>query len=357
MLFYLTVLPASGLRLLRREAWPTDPGSLAAAALLGWFTLTTCWDFAAGAQLGVHALWVWNGVCTLVFVIGARLAFGAEGTDRNRLITILIVGALVNTVIILARLPFTGLEGGRLGGWAETRHPILGASMIGASVILAAGRLLEGRSRYLAAAAAIGGIAFILLTGSRGPLIAIAASLALLLAFARPRLLAAALVAALLLLGVVALADPALLQHAWARLLERGWSSRLDIWQLAIEEIGRRPLLGYGPSARLDRATDNFPHNLFLSTLFYSGAIGFLLLLAVIGLASRSAWRMPDRVGRATCLALLSHLVLSGVSDLGQVSKGPGPMWYIMWLPIILSLGPTTGPKPREIHLAERSGA
>jgi O-antigen ligase len=362
MLFYLTVLPVCGARLGKRGLWPSDAGSVVGVTLILWFTLATCWDVAAGSEIGPHVFWVWNGLCTLVMFVASRAAFGTPGRDRERLITTLIAGALVNTTIVFVRTAFTGIADGRLGGWAETRHPILGASMIGTCAILAAGRMLAGRRARFEAITVLACLVFIVLTGSRGPLLAITVSLGLLAALLQPRLLISVIVIGLFLLVMVEFADPGILDHAWARLLERGWSSRLDIWQLALEEIARRPILGYGPSTRLNRATDNFPHDLFLSTIFYSGAIGLVLLLLLLALAARAAYRQPDHVRRATGIVLLVHLILSGLTDLSQVTKGPGPLWYIIWVPIILALGPASSARgeprtpvdPEKIHAVER---
>lgn len=337
MLFYLGVLPIWGVRLARRAAWPTDAGTLAGIALILWFTLTTAWDVSAGAAGFGHLLWVWNGLCTLVFFVAARIAFDAE--RRDRLVTLLLGCALANAAVAFVRLVVVGAAEGRMAGWAETRHPILGASIMGVCVLLAAGRLLDGRSRVLAGAAVVAGLSFIVLTGSRGPLIAIAAALALLLLATRPRRLLAAVALAATALGALALGWPARLSDAWERLMQRGWSSRLDIWRLALHESAERPLFGHGPAARLDRTSDNFPHDLFLSTLFYSGAVGLILLLLVLVLATRAALRQPDRVARWTLLALLAHIVLSGLTDLSQITKGPSPLWYIVWLPLALALG------------------
>jgi hypothetical protein len=61
----------------------------------------------------------------------------------------------------------------------------------------------------------------------------------------------------------------------------------------------------------------------------------------------------------------LLHLVVSGLTDLSQITKGPGPLWFIIWVPIILALGPPRrvpntgqmfGP-PHDLHDTERSGA
>jgi O-antigen ligase len=337
LLFYLGVLPAWAPRLIRRASWPDDTGTAVGVALIGWFSLTTAWDESTAF---VHALWLWNGLCTLVFFLATRLAFGAEGAERDKLIGLLTGCAAANIAVAFAHVALVGTVDGRMTGWAETRHPILGASVIGVCVLLATGRLLVGRGRPLAGATVAAGLAFIVCTGSRGPLIAIGGALALLLLGTRPRLLLVAVAVGAAATGLLALTFPALLADAWARLMQRGWSSRLDIWRLALREIAQRPLLGHGPSARLDRATDNFPHDLFLSTLFYSGAVGLLLLLALLALAAVAALRRPDRATRWTLLALLAHTVLSGLTDLSQITKGPSPMWYIVWLPIALSLGP-----------------
>jgi O-antigen ligase len=366
MLFYLTVLPLCGGRLAtQRRAWPSDAGSIAAITLMGWFTLATVWDVAANVHPGPHLFWIWNGLCTLVMFAASRTAFGAQGLNRERFISTLIFGALANLVIVFVRTAFDGIPDGRLAGWAETRHPILGAAMIGTCVLLAAGRVLAGRRRRLEQVLVVAGLAFIVLTGSRGPLLAIGLSLGLLMLLLQPRLLVSAMVACGFGVAMIEFADPDLLEQAWSRMMQRGWSNRLDIWRLAVEEIERRPWLGYGPSTNLDRATDNFPHDLFLSTLFYSGIVGLALLVVVLVLASVASLRQADGLRRATGLALLLHLVVSGLTDLSQITKGPGPLWYIIWVPIILGLGPPRRIRspgqplgaPRDLQDAERSGA
>jgi O-antigen ligase len=339
MLFYLGGLLPFLARAHRRDTWPADAGGVAGVALIAWFTLATVWDQAAGGRAGVHLLWVWNGLNTLAFFLAARAAFGADGEGRERLISVLIGCGVANAVIGLALTLLRGFPDGRMNGWAETRHPILGAAIIAVCVLLAAGRLVQRRGLAVNGAAVLIGLGFIVATGSRGPLIAVAASLALLLAGLRPRLLAALAAAGAAAAGAAVVAVPRLPALLSARLLARGWSSRLDIWRLALHESAARPLLGYGPSARLARAEDNFPHDLFLSTLFYSGAVGLVLLLVLLALAVRGAWRARPAAERWTRLALLLDLLLTGVSDLSQVTKGPGPMWYILWLPVVLALG------------------
>ena len=319
MLFYLTMLPLAGIRLFRGDWRPTDAGSLAGVALIGWFTLSIFWDSSGGG----HLLWLWNGLCTLVFFV-----FALE-CERERLVTIICVCALINAAVAIALFGLGHGDPTRMAGWAETRHPILGASIIGMAVVLAVGRFLGGGDTRLPAATIVVGLVFIVLTGSRGPLLAILVTLAVLLAALRPAALAGVAV-----IVAVPLVWPGIISRA----LERGWSNRLEIWQISFRKIAAHPIFGTGPATLLDRPGEDFPHNLFLSTWLYSGIIGLALLLILIALAVRAAWSEPNRVLRWTWLALLLHLVLSGLTDLSQITKGPGPMWYIVWLPIALVL-------------------
>ena len=336
MLFYLAIMPGAGLRLARGADWPDDLGARLGVALIVWFTLTTLWDRTAGAQLGAHLIWVWNGACTLGLFITILTTLREDAAARDRLVMVLIIGGLLNALFAIGM--FLQVPADRMTGWAETRHPILGASIIGGSVLLAAGEMLRGRQIALMAATIISGLIFIVLTGSRGPLIAIAGTLMVLLAALRPRVLGGAALGLMLGLGAVVVALPGSLQAAFAHVMQRGWSNRLAIWDISLDKIAQNPIFGSGPATLLGRPGEDFPHNLFLSTWLYSGLIGVALLLAVLALAARAAWSDADRIMRWSLLALLLHLVLSGLTDLSQVTKGPGPMWYILWLPIALAL-------------------
>ncbi|MBC7636383.1 MAG: O-antigen ligase family protein [Acetobacteraceae bacterium] len=332
MLFYLAILPGAGLRLARGADWPDDLGARLGVALIFWFTLTTLWDSMAGA----HLIWVWNGACTLGLFITALATLREDAAARDKLLMVLIIGGLVNAVLAIGM--FLHAPSDRMTGWAETRHPILGASIIGGSVVLATGHMLRGQQRAVMAATIASGLLFIVLTGSRGPLIAIGGALVMLLAALRPRVLAGAALGLMGALGAVFVASPGNLQAAFARAMERGWSNRLEIWDISLGKIAQTPIFGSGPATLLDRPGENFPHNLVLSTWLYSGLIGVMLLLALLAFAARAAWSDADRIMRWTLLALLLHLALSGLTDLSQVTKGPGPMWYILWLPIVLAL-------------------
>ena len=182
------------------------------------------------------------------------------------------------------------------------------------------------------------GLVFIALTGSRGPALAVMGALVVQLGWAYPRLLAGLILAggAAVLLGLAL--DYGFFAHIWAGVAARGDSHRFVIWQLSWADIQTAFWQGHGPGHRLpNRPNEDFPHNLFLSTWFYTGLIGLGLLLAYLALVALRALAAPSRAERALRLSLLVNLVICGTTDFGQVIKGPGPIWYLIWIPTIFA--------------------
>ena len=307
----------------------------AGCLLILWFTLTLAWDPTAQARPAMLVNWFWNCLCTLIFVLILADGLARTMAWRERLMRGLILAAAGNEMISFIRLPFnpenwwSGVL--RMGGWAETRHQILGAVIIGIIVLMALARAVQTRDRrYWAAAFA--GLAFIALTGSRGPEGAVAVAVAVLLGASQPKALAALVLAGLAVFGVFALLDWSLLSHMVTSQLARGDSNRMLLWSLSWEHIQLSPWIGHGPAYRLPRDYDAFPHNLWLSTWLYTGLVGVMILLAYLALVLRRCFFAENRAGVALNLAILVHVMLCAVTDFSQVVKGPGAMWYMFWL-------------------------
>jgi O-antigen ligase len=122
-------------------------------------------------------------------------------------------------------------------------------------------------------------------------------------------------------------------RHQAKLLFGRGSSHHFEIWQRTLQLVAQRPLFGHGLAANLDVPGLTFPHNLYLSLLFYSGAIGFALFAAMAGACTWRLWRMGR--GQETLWAGVLWLngLLAGLTDLGQITKGPDSLWFIVWLP------------------------
>lgn len=332
LVFYVTVIPCVACWYgVHGRRIALSPAAVAAVALIAWSGLTLLWGHDDGHR---SLRFAGDALATSCFLL-ALLALLPSPEFRARLGSVLIAFAAANGAFALVVSLIVHQNGERLHGWGVTSNPILGASVMTgayAAALLRAVRRPERRRTTLAAAAVIGG--FILMTESRGPILAFCAVTALILAFSPwwKRVLAA-----LVLMAVVWLLLPASFHRHGLRVVAgRGSSHHFEIWQHTLSLIADRPLFGHGLASNVDLPGITFPHDLYLSLLFYSGVVGFLLFATLGALCARQlarAWREGEGLWMA---ALGLNLLISGLTDLGQITKGPGPMWFIVWLPVAL---------------------
>jgi hypothetical protein len=73
--------------------------------------------------------------------------------------------------------------------------------------------------------------------------------------------------------------------------------------------------------------------------LFYSGLAGGCLFAALALTVTARLCRMPPGADRLWLGALWVNALVAGLTDLGQITKGPGALWLIVWLPVGMILG------------------
>jgi len=332
LVFYaLVVVPA--LACLSRMPGLGRPGPALAMLLIVWSGLTVLW----GHDVGHRALrFGVDSAMTLVFLL-AMLAGLAEPAQRRRLMGVLIWVGAANAILSLVLGVVHPLGGERLHGWGATSHPILGASVMTIPYLAALFRTLAERpARWWHLGAAVTMAVFIVFTESRGPLLAATIATMFLCAAGPWRWRALGILAAVAVAW--RLLPEGVRAHHAAVLVARGSSHRFEIWHRTLQMIGEHKLLGNGLAANLDLPGYTFPHDLYLSVLFYSGAVGFALFLALAGQVSWTLWRQRGDAAWLLLVALWMNTLLSGLTDLGQITKGPGPMWLIFWLPVGLVL-------------------
>ncbi|BBK31066.1 O-antigen ligase-like membrane protein [Stella humosa] len=345
ILFYAAVIPATLAVFVhdRRAALAhlSQRWFLVAALVCGFFTLSIAWYTGEGPAK--YDKYIGSGAFTVLFLASLVLARGAMPGFGRRLATVLFWSIAANAAISLALHGLACTDGctDRLPGFAETRHQILGGAIVGMGAILGAWLLAEdGRSRLERVAMAAGTlacIAFVLLTRSRGPILALGVSLAILVVCRlRPR--------AILLSAGVALAALALL-FGWSD-AARGWlgemltrqSYRLEIWTFTLDLVRDRPWFGYGVNAQIDPGNlVTFPHSIYVSAAYYGGAAGLALVLVLFLSAMRDAVAGRTELPSLVAAVLVVHAATIGISDLGAVIKGPSELWYILWLPLFLA--------------------
>lgn len=340
LVFYAAVLPA----LAARAAWPPGgPPLWLALALIGFSGATLLWGTDDG-----HRSWrfAWDTVNTAAFVLAMATVL-PDPRARARLATVLSAAGAANAVLSITLGWFQTQNGPRLHGWGATTHPILGADVVAVAALTALWRGLAGPRRLLHLAAFVPMAAFILLTESRGPLLAAGAGALFLCAAGAWRWRALAAFAAI---AAAWWALPAgVQQHAAQVIVERGSSHRFEIWTYAARIAGERPLFGHGlaDNLHLDVAGGTgvehitFAHDLYLSLLFYSGVAGFGLFAALALWLTARLLRNRSNPEWPWLGALWLAALTAGLTDLGQVTKGPGPLWFILWLPIGLLLTQT----------------
>lgn len=177
-------------------------------------------------------------------------------------------------------------------------------------------------------------IAFVLLTQSRTPLLALLVA-ALLLA-AVHRNLRGGLVALLAILaGVVLLlfAD-----HLW----ERGLSWRPWIWGHVLERYLEKPWLGHGLGDELPIVLPGLgwefwdTHNMHLTVLYFTGLPGAIAWLALLAVALHLAWQHRQRPEGLLALSLFGYGMVAACFDGGGLISRPRENWLILWLPLAL---------------------
>lgn len=120
----------------------------------------------------------------------------------------------------------------------------------------------------------------------------------------------------------------------------RGFSYRPELWSLAIDKIMLKPMLGYGFDsstkfyvASLDTAFSE-PHNIHLSILYFTGAIGFVLWCTMHAYALWICWRNKTDTLFIIGSALLIYGIAAGMTEGGGLLPRPKEHWFITWIPL-----------------------
>jgi putative inorganic carbon (HCO3(-)) transporter len=211
--------------------------------------------------------------------------------------------------------------------------------------------------KTLGAATAIVGSIAIVLSGTRGAMLALGAGIISLWIWRRPRLTGrlAAMVAGLGAIGLVFYLSPAGLKlrarSQWALEDLRG-GARIWLWQDSLRMAGRRLLTGFGPdtfglefpryqSVELSQAYPDFyhesPHNIFLDALVSEGIPGLTILVGFAVLAwftARCAVNRGEHIAPYLAAALVSGLT----SGFFVCFTLPGDLYFFATIALLAGL-------------------
>ncbi|BDM24234.1 MULTISPECIES: O-antigen ligase [Pseudomonas] len=248
---------------------------------------------------------------------------------------IVALAAFISVVFFVVYQMPAGAE--RLDGYGALYNPLLTGHVLGAFACIwlvswfQARRLLDPMSLVCLA---VLGVA-ILATGSRTPLVGLAAALIwLMIVGERKRRLLALAVVVVTLVGIALLYPEAITQ--------RGVSYRPAIWMEALRQIGERPWLGHGYDAPMTVILPGVdftladPHNIELGVLYAGGIVGFALWMVLYGLAMYFCWAYRKHPGVCLAAAWLIFGFASGLTEGNAFMSRPKEHWFLIWMPIAL---------------------
>lgn len=340
--FYVVGWPTVALGIWK--GWRLDWSNRAAMALLalwGWSSLAILWGERA-PHGGGYTYWLLSAVSTLSLVLVFLMALQADPKTRDRIIAAIVWSATLAVILSFGLGGHHFEAGGRLWGWGALRLQVLGATVIVICILLALSRMAKGQLYYLAALVPL--LVYLPFNGSRMAFLVLFCGLVVVVIGNRKACfyLFCSVVSLCGILGLLYVRHFAPLDHFISAVLARGSDCHVTIWRAGWELFLKHPLLGYGPSMRLSIKSggscpiDPGPHDIYLSLLVYSGLVGFVLFWLCQATALQRLMRLRAGIQRQFYVALMSVPLLAGLTDLNQIIKGPSPLWYIIWLPLLL---------------------
>ncbi len=236
----------------------------------------------------------------------------------------------VLAAVALARLVALGATGERLavlGGGPNTFARIMGYLAMAALFFWSR----RGHSWAFMPVVSVA-LVLVLLSGSRGGLVALAAAIAVFVALEARRagrlLAGAAVAAAVFALAAshtqIGRAAVETYEQRVAQLLlqEQYTAGRTELYRSAYELAMREPLFGDGLAAFPARALGVYPHNLFLEAFCEAGLVGLVLLALALSAGTVSAFRGGRAPEGAALAAFVLVLVASQFSGDLYDSRG-----------------------------------
>ncbi|MFT8231594.1 O-antigen ligase family protein [Pseudomonas guariconensis] len=225
----------------------------------------------------------------------------------------------------------------RLSGYGALYNPLLTAHVFGAFAAFWLASWFQARSAIsplpIICLMVLG--AAILATGSRTPLIGLAAAFGWLLIVGDRRRGLIALVAVAFILISIGITHP-------EAFTQRGLSYRPAIWMESLRQIGEHPWLGHGFDTPMTviipglATTLADPHNIELGVLYSGGIVGLTLWLTLYGLAIYFSWVHRKHAMVTLAATWLVFGFASGLTEGNAFMSRPKEHWYLIWIPMAL---------------------
>ncbi|MGF6392983.1 O-antigen ligase family protein [Pseudomonas plecoglossicida] len=329
-----TLVLAWSARAVYMEALRRQPALWGALlSLMVWSGLTLVWSTATEPGREVKRL-----IYILVFLMAFPLLAQGGLTRIRHLLQL--GGGLLAIAALISIVRFYGVQGHslliRLEGIGEISHPILGAYVLGASVLMLLYQLPKQRAAQLAwvlTLACLG--AFVMLSQSRGAVLALLITVVLAPLWFRDRHSRLIAVAAMLATGLA-------FYVVYDVITRRGSSYRPEIFQAVLQMIGEHPWTGLGLGAEYKVSAVGMlfdhSHNMFTHVAIEIGLPGMLLWIAVWLFTLGEIVRARHTVLGKILLALWLYSTMAMQFDAASLTATPRAEWFVSWLTVGLAM-------------------
>ena len=337
------------------------------ALLLGWQSLSRLWATPPPLEVG--------GVVDACAVLG--LAAGCVVIGRTKALGFWVVGGLAilgAVVVVYSLVAFYGSPARDLGVhrlrnmlvYEEGLNAVLTGMLCAAGAVAGAWFTLssKGRAGKILWAVVLGIFVFgVMASQSRGPILGLMAGLGVIFFFKRRASLRVGLI-------VGGAAGVYFLLTVWTagsgEVLERGSTGRLAIYQWYVERISGLEFLfgrGFGTDSSIPAEELGWfvhhPHSSYLTQLVLGGALGVVLLLAVLAWSWHEAWRQGTR-GECLWAALLGCGLITLLVDGAEIftlHSVPRLEWLMVAFPAALAVGRSLEERPAALRGGSPAGA
>ena len=322
-------------------------------AILLWFSLTSLWSDAGGDMIIKTIKY-----CGYVFLFSASLLYVRQLDSKlhNWCLFVVVVVTIVCVYefyvncdlfsVDYRAIRLTGYTG--LGGFS---HPIIFGNYLSVICIFSYCLLLEVKLKYkpILAVCFILVFYFVLLTGSRGPLLSLLISLSSSLFFYNKKFFWVVLSLLCFVIFFVVFKtssfDGFINSPSLPEFLDTFFNGRWTTWVGAFDLIEKHPLAGYGAYSNFmvfnpDTGFHAYhPHNGFILMLYETGFIGLLMLVTLLSFTGFILYQNYKSSFAARLGWFLLVLGLCAmISDVHKIISGPHIYWLIIWLPVAIAL-------------------
>jgi O-antigen ligase len=335
LIFYASLLPLP-IILWGRRSWEVlrQPIICALVAYLLYQGVSLQWNPLLGFEEAGE--WLRKSLLITMFLLVVKHLF-LKMEERGVFIFALITA--LSSAASLLWIDIESLRMGRLIGYGMAENAVQSGILYGIAAIVAYYGLLNyGATSYrlIFAIALITLLAGLLMTQSRGAMVALILSCGFLFTQQRltPRMW--------LLFSLGACGAFALIgwHYDWQSLVERLDGYRFTIWEAALSSLSATEwLIGKGFRTPFELTlpygeTIYQTHSIYVAALYQGGALGLLALLTLFGTAIYTLWQNRYRGDAKLWLALSINAMVLGLFDFDLLITGVSLEWLVFWLPI-----------------------